>query len=120
MDDKVYMTLSPLLSKRLCDIQPDYKRFVDNKGIITVKLLKALYGCIQSAKLWFHTIQRMLLGDGFVQNPHDQCIFNKDVNGKMITIGLYVDDLIITSQDPTLIDSHHRTHQKLQANRSEP
>jgi hypothetical protein len=104
MDDEVYMTLSPLLSKRLCDIQPDYKRFVNGKGMITVKLLKALYGCIQSAKLWFHTIQRMLLADGFIQNPHDKCIFNKEANGKMITIGLYVDDLLITSQDPTLID----------------
>jgi hypothetical protein len=69
--------------------------------VIAVRLRKALYGCVQSAKLWYKTIESMLLSLGFTQNPHDSCVFNKGTT----TIGLYVDDLIITVSDQSAINS---------------
>ena len=69
--------------------------------MIAVHLIEALYGCIQSAKLWFSTIKNMLLNLDFVQNLQDACVFNQG----QTTIGLYVDDLIITAQEEGAINS---------------
>ncbi len=56
MTEEVLMTLSQFLSFRLVKLRPKYKKFLSKNGTLTVKLLKALYGCVQSVKLWFETI----------------------------------------------------------------
>ena len=60
---------------------------------------KALYGCIESARLWNDEISSMLTSLGFIANPRDRCVFNKVVRGSQVTIAVYVDDLMITSLD---------------------
>jgi hypothetical protein len=58
---------------------------------------RAIYGCIESAKLWYEEMGRTLEAMGFTHNPIDQCVFNKLCAGGMqITVVLYVDDLLIT------------------------
>jgi hypothetical protein len=75
--------LSPILSKRICSLFPKYRSFVDGKGMITVKLLKALYGCIQN------TIRDLLISRGFTQNERDSCVFNRQEETIQISLGLY-------------------------------
>ena len=93
----ILMRLSRETSHILCLLVPAYKRFLREDGTMIVKLTKALYGCVESAKLWYNSISQTLIDDGFVRNSKDQCIFNKMVDGAQITICLYVDDLLLTS-----------------------
>ena len=104
MTDLVYMTLSPLLSKRLISLRPEYQAYLNSDKKITVQLLKALYGCIQSAKLWYLTIKATLIAMGFAANTTDTCVFNRiEPNGQQTTIGVYVDDLFMTSINQSVL-----------------
>ena len=105
MKGTVLMTLSPFIVRRILNSFPDYNKFVNPDGSITVELLKALYGCIESAKLWFETICALLLKIDFTQNDADPCVFNRiESDGSQTTIGLYVDDLIMTSCNPSALN----------------
>ena len=75
---------------------PEFKEFVDDKGRILVQIEKALYGLVQSDKLWFDTLAGVLNRNGFKCNLIDPCVFNKTVNGDQITVVVYVEDLLIT------------------------
>ena len=76
MPDEVYMTLDKLTTRLLVEIDPSYEAFIEtNKNgneEITVKLNKALYGCVQSARLWYNTLSKFLKSIGFEANPVDQ------------------------------------------------
>jgi histone deacetylase 1/2 len=65
---------------------------------------KALYGCIESGKLWNQRLSKFLSDLGFIANPHDICVFNKDDGNNQITVCVYVDDLLITCVDKSKID----------------
>jgi hypothetical protein len=69
--------------------------------------MKALYGCIESGKLWYDTLSSKLLANGYVQNPYDKCIFNKwhEFEGVQSTIGIHVDDCFISCVVPEILES---------------
>ena len=104
MPDEVYMTLDKLTTRLLVDIDPSYEAFIEtNKNgneEITVKLNKALYGCVQSARLWYNTLSKFLKSIGFEANPVDQCVFNRyNDQGEQTTVCFHVDDGVATSVD---------------------
>jgi len=104
-DSEVLMKLDPTLSTYMTDLYPqEYKDKVDRNGTITVKLEKALYGCIESAKLWYEHLSSTIEKLGFKGNPLDICVFNKDFDGKQCTICIHVDDLLITCEREEAID----------------
>jgi hypothetical protein len=67
-------------------------------------LERALYGLIESAKLWYEEFSAYLKQLGFIPNPHDPCAFNKDFNRKQCTLVLYVDDCFVSYEDPAALD----------------
>jgi hypothetical protein len=102
----VYMRLDKAMTTILLQIEPKYKPYVRPDGTMVVKLKKALYGCVEAALLWHEHLKATLLADGFVQNPHDACVYNKvDETGKQCTIVVHVDDLLITSENPAALES---------------
>jgi hypothetical protein len=96
-DDEVYVELDPTSAMIAKQLDPSLAQYEDSRGIITAKLKKALYGCVQSARLWYEKLKRVLLDLGFEMNPYDQCVFNKLHDGKQLTVCTYVDDLLATS-----------------------
>ena len=54
-----------------------FKNAVNRNGTLVVKLLKALYGCKQSAKLWYKKLSGTLGHLGYVANDVEPCVFNK-------------------------------------------
>ena len=83
----------------LCQVDEEYKSFVTiekGKKVIYLQLLKALYGCLRSALLWYELYTSKIQGMGFELNPYDMCVANKVINEKQCTIGYYVDDNIAT------------------------
>ena len=103
--EPVDMLLDPLLSQILCKHKPEYRRFLRSDGSMAVQLTKALYGCIQSAKLWYDLLCDFLKGLGFVQNSQDECVWNKGRGRNQVTVALYVDDLLITSSSDEQLES---------------
>ena len=67
-------------------------------GKLLVKLVKALYGCVQSSKLWYDRIKNFLQNIGFTCNPMDQFAFNRTsaLDGSQCTIVLHIDDGLVT------------------------
>jgi hypothetical protein len=111
----VHMSIDPALSAVLVDLDPTYRPFLDYKGMLVVALDKALYGCIESANLWYKNISATLIGGGYVSNPVDPCVFNKTgPTGTQCTLALHVDDILATSADAALIEEFvdliHRTY----------
>ena len=96
MDDFTVLKLTGEMVDIFCEMNSNYKQYVtieNSKKVLYLKLLKARYGCIRSAMLWYNLFVSVLKDDGFTVNPYDLCIANKMVNGKQLTISWYVDDL---------------------------
>ena len=64
-----------------------------------LKLNKALYGLKQSPRQWNETLHEFLISQNFQVSNANQCLYNKTVNGTLITVVIYVDDIIISSSD---------------------
>ena len=90
----------------LCEMKPKYKAFVtieNRTKVLYVKLLKALYGCVQSALLWYQMFYAYLKDIGLELNPYDPCVANKMIDGKQCTIAWYVNDTKISHADPNIV-----------------
>ncbi|GAX15524.1 hypothetical protein FisN_6Hu141 [Fistulifera solaris] len=90
----------------MCKMNPKYEEFVAIEGgkrVLYVQLLKALYGCVCSALLWYEMFAGSLVDMGFELNPYDSCIANKKINGKQCTIAWYVDDMKVSHVDPEVV-----------------
>jgi hypothetical protein len=74
----------------LVDINPEiYKDYVVYEGknkVLYVRILKALYGMIQSALLFYKKFRKDLEGIGFKVNDYDPCVANRIVDGEQQTI----------------------------------
>jgi hypothetical protein len=104
-DNPVYMRIEPALADIIVKHHPQYSQFIRKNGELIVKLKKAVYGCIEAAKLWHLHLTRSLASLGYHPNAYDPCVFNKQgSDGLQCTIVLHVDDLLITSASPALID----------------
>ena len=73
-------------------------------GKIIVRLKKALYGCVQSAVLWYNELKSTLVRIGFKENPYDVCSFTRSRAESIDRILVYVDDLFITSDTEQVLD----------------
>ena len=105
MKGSVWMILDPLMSTYMCELRPDYGKYVRKDGTMAVRLKKALYGCIESAKLWYDNLSASMVRDGFTKNSKDGCVFSKTVRGKQLTVAFHVDDLMISCEDQEAIES---------------
>ena len=66
------------------------------KPVIYVELLKALYGTLRAACLFWETLFGKLQEWGFAINPYASCVANKEIEGQQCTITWHVDDLKIS------------------------
>ena len=105
MKDRVWMILDPLMSTYMCELRPDYAKYMRKDGTLVVLLKKALYGCIESSKLWYDNLSASMVRDGFTKNRKDGCVFSKTVQGKQLCVCFHVDDLMITCEDNGAIEN---------------
>ena len=68
------------------------------------EVIKALYGTVEAARLWYNLITKVLLEYGFVPNKYERCVLNKTTTtGLILTVVLYVDDLLVTCKSEQAI-----------------
>ena len=102
----VHMRLDRNMTNIMTRLSPRYSRFLDHKGCVVVRLDKALYGCVESAALWYENLRVGLSDMGYSPNAYDMCVFNKsDEHGVQCTIAVHVDDLMITSASSGMIEA---------------
>lgn len=102
MDDIVYMKIDGIALDALLEIDPSYGDFIHD-GKLYVKLLKALYGTVQAAALWFNKISGVLNSLGYTKCDYDECVFKHKKSGSLIA--LHVDDLLIASKNKTTVEN---------------
>ena len=68
------------------------------------RLRKSLYGLKQSPRCWFGKLTSALRDYGFVQSLSDYSLFSFDKGGIQINILIYVDDMIIASNNSGALD----------------
>jgi Reverse transcriptase (RNA-dependent DNA polymerase) len=106
MDDEVIMKFSGEFVDILLGMKPEYETFVvleNGVKVLYVLLLKAMYGCVKSALLWYKIFTETLENMGFVLNPYEPCMANCIIKGKQCTIAWYVDDNKISHVDPEVV-----------------
>ena len=84
-DEFVVLRFEGIFVDILCEVMPELLADVvyeNGKKVLYVRALKAIYGCIKSALLWYNLYESTLAKDGFEINPYDKCVANKMVNGK--------------------------------------
>ena len=65
---------------------PSYKEFICIDGTVAVRLDKAFYGCIESARLWYEHLSQTLINKiGFCMNRKVECVFIKGHGVYMLT-----------------------------------
>jgi hypothetical protein len=72
IDDFVIMKFVGASVKILCDLNPEHKKYVTKENgvdVIYVRLIKALYGCVKSALLWYDLLTNSLKEFGFHLEP---------------------------------------------------
>ena len=78
-------------------------RYDNGKKALYVNILIDIYGCIESALLWYKLYSEMLKGMVFVIYPYDRCVANKMMNGKQCTIVWYIDEKKLPHVDPNVV-----------------
>ena len=87
------------------DLYASYVSMENGKKVMYVELLKALYGTLQAARLFWEKLQAKLVNKwGFTPNRYDSCVVNKVVGGRQLTIAWHVDDLKISHEEEDALD----------------
>ena len=108
-DETVHMRLEGTLAKLLTKCDPKlYRQYVvteNNKPVLYVELIKALYGTLCAALIFWHKLTAKLIEWGFTINPYDWCVANKQINGQQCTLVWHVDDMKISHADSRVVDT---------------
>jgi hypothetical protein len=108
MDELVHVRFTGKMVDLLIEIDAEmYQPCVVMEGkerVMYVELLKALYGTVRAARLFWEKLSGKLLEWGFVPNPYDPCVMNKIVEGKQLTVAWHVDDLKASHVMSTVVD----------------
>ena len=112
-DETVHMRLEGTLAELLTKCDPKlYRQYVvteNNKPVLYVELIKALYGTLCAALIFWRKLTSKLVEWGFVINLYDWCVANKQINGQQCTLVWHVDDMKISHVDNRVVDDMIKT-----------
>ena len=109
IDELVHVRFTGEMVNMLLHIDYDkYKDYVvterDDK-VMYMELLKALYGTLRAACLFWEKLSKQLIDAwGFTPNKYDDCVVNKTINGHQMTVVWHVDDLKVSHVDRKEVD----------------
>ena len=108
MDELVHVRFTGKMVDLLLEVDHDmYAPYVTHEGrerVMYMELLKALYGTVWAAQLFWEKLTAKLLEWDFMPNPYDLCITNKIVQGKQLTVAWHVDDLKVSHKISTIVN----------------
>ena len=113
MDELVHVQFEGEMVDKLLEIDHDlYASYIseeNGKKVMYVELLKARYGTLWVAQLFWEKLQTKLVNEGgFTPNRYDSCVVNKMVEGWQLTVAWHVDDLKISHEKEEALDEFIR------------
>ena len=73
------------------------------KEHLVCKLNKSIYGLKQASRQWYLKFDRIITQNGFKENIVDRCIYLRVIGSSYIFLVLYVDDILLASNDSDLL-----------------
>lgn len=110
MPVKVIMKLDRRLSAIYTVMHEEYEEYL-HKNNLYVELDKALYGCIESARLFYEHMSGALIDLGFTRSKLDPCLFIKNIDGVILCVIIHVDDLKVSS---SVVANIHQLYEQLE------
>ena len=109
IDELVHVRFTGAMVTRLLEIDHEmYKDYVvmeKGEQVMYMELLKALYGTLRAARLFWQKLSKQLIDEwGFTPNKYDVCVVNKMINGQQMTVVWHVDDLKVSHVDATEVE----------------
>ena len=104
IDELVHVRFTGEMVRMLLQIDEQmYSEYVvteRGEQVMYMELLKALYGTLRAARLFWQKLSKQLIDVwGFVPNKYDDCVVNKMINGSQMTVVWHVDDLKVSHVD---------------------
>ena len=107
-EERVMMKITGVLVDLLVELAPEvygpYVVFENGRKVLYVQVIKAIYGMLQAALLWYQKFRKDLEQEGFKFNPYDPCVANRMRKGSQHTILFHVDDLKSSHKNPKVND----------------
>jgi hypothetical protein len=108
--DMAIIKIRGILVDMLLDVAPDtYTPYVtvDKKGVkqLIVQCLNAIYGTMMASLLYYNKFRKSLTKIGFLFNPYDPCVANKQISCNPFTICFHVDDCKLSHKSPKVMDA---------------
>ena len=72
------------------------------------KLKKSIYGLKQASRQWYYKFHQVIMSFGFEMNMVDDCIYHKFSGSKHIYLVLYVDDILLATNDIRMLHETKR------------
>ena len=97
LSEEIYMALHP--------------GYTPKEGVTNAvcKLNKSLYGLKQASRQWFLKFSSTLVSLGFQSSHSDHTLFIKRTSGRYLAVLVYVDDIIIASNNDDDMDSFKKS-----------
>ena len=113
IDELVHVCFTGAMVNMLLQINHEmYKDYImTEKGeqAMFMELLKALYGTLHAAHLFWQKLSKQLIDVwGFVPNKYDDCVVNKMINGHQMTVVWHVDDFKVLYIDTKEVEKFVR------------
>jgi hypothetical protein len=109
-DERVMIKIRGVLVDMLVELNPGlhgpyliYERNRQNK-VLYVQVMRAIYGMLEAAILWYKKFRGELEQKGFKFNPYDPCVANHEEKGSQHALLFHVDDLKSSHKDSKVKD----------------
>ena len=104
---EVHMKIPPYLARLFVPVYQhlqnrDISEYLEPDGSLIVKIKKALYGLVESARLWYDHLCATLLSIGYKVSHFDRGLFHKDKDNEKSHICLHVDDVLQSTKSQEL------------------
>ena len=98
-----------IMVEKICKIDRSYYDKIVwskdcKKKFLCDQLIKAAYGTLLGAIIFYNKISKHLTDHGFVKNKYDMCTFNKMVNSEQIIVQFHVDDLKVSHKELSVLE----------------
>ena len=70
---------------------------------LVCKLKKSIYGVKLASRQWYIKFDKVIIRNGFKENVVDMCIYMKVSGSSVIFFVLYVDDILLATDDTDLL-----------------
>ena len=111
-NSETYVKFDVNLTEILIAKFPEYAKYVSDDGTFCGRLRKSLYGICQASSNLHARLKKTLVEEmHFVPNPKDPCVYNRTIDGKQVTVIVYVDDILATASSDRELESFTKEFQ---------